>query len=125
MDVWPVIEGRPGATNPHPAYLVYYNVGELQAVMSGPWKLLLPHRSQTLGGRPGGTNGTPAPYQPMWVGLELYHLGRDPGETRDVAMENPGVVRDLLLHAEAARVDLGDGLTRRTGAGVRAAGRAD
>ncbi len=124
-NVWPLIEGRPGATNPHAAYLVYYNVGELQAVMAGPWKLFLPHRSQTLGGMPGGTNGTPAPYRPMRVGLELYHLGRDPGETTDVAGANPGVVRDLLLHAEAAREELGDGLTRRVGSGVRAAGKVE
>ena len=124
-DVWPLIEGRAGASNPHPAYFIYYNVGELQAVIAGRWKLFLPHRSQTLGGRSGGTNGVPASYRPMRVGLELYDLGSDPGESRDVSGANPGVVREMLRHAEAARGDLGDALTGRVGVGTRPVGRAD
>ena len=41
----------------------------LSAVMRGPWRLV--------------------------HGLELYHLGRDPGQRRDVAAEHPGVVAEL------------------------------
>ena len=36
---------------------------------------------------------------------------------------NPDVVMQLLGHAEAARADLGDALTKRTGSGVREPGR--
>src|SRR5438067_2547081 len=47
MDVWPLLAGEPGAKCPHEAYYFYFNVGELQAVRSGRWKLMLPHGSQT------------------------------------------------------------------------------
>ncbi|MFO0799133.1 MAG: hypothetical protein U0804_16820 [Gemmataceae bacterium] len=46
------------------------------------------------------------------------------GETRDVAAANPGVVRELLAHAERARAELGDSLTGRKGTGVRPCGEA-
>lgn len=124
-DVWPVIEGRHGARNPHPAYFIYYGMGELQAVIAGSWKLFLPHRSQTLATGRGGTNGTPASYRPLPVGLELYDLAGDPGERRNVAGMHPEVVQSLLRHAEEARLDLGDSLTRRVGSGVRPVGKAE
>jgi len=122
-DVWPIISGQPGATNPHPAYFFYYNSGDLQAVRSGDWKLLLPHTSRTLGGRAGGRDGIPARYQPLPVGLELYNLRDDPGETRNVADAHPAVLTRLLSFAEDARQELGDAKTRRTGRGVREPGR--
>jgi arylsulfatase A-like enzyme len=121
-DVWPILAGQPGATNPHPAYYFYYNVGELQALRSGDWKLMLPHTARTLRDQPAATGGVPAKYLPLPVGLELYHLRRDPGETHNVAAGNPEVLTRLLALAEDARQDLGDSLTRRTGTGTRPAG---
>lgn len=123
LDVWPILRGDVGATNPHAAYYIYYNQGDLIAVRSGDWKLFLPHVSQTLAGGPGGTNGVPARYQPLRVGLELYNLRRDPGETTDVSRAEPEVLSRMLLLAEEARLDLGDARTRRVGAGVREVGR--
>ena len=35
LDVWPLLAGHPGATNPHDAYLFYYGKNELQALVSG------------------------------------------------------------------------------------------
>ncbi len=123
LDVWPILRGAPGATNPHSAYFTYYNQGDLIAVTSGDWKLFLPHVSQTLAGGSGGTNGAPARYLPLRVGLELYNLRSDPGETRDVAAHEPEVLNRMLLLAEEARLDLGDARTRRVGSGVREPGR--
>lgn len=123
LDVWPLLSGQRGATNPHAAYYFFYQQGDLQALRSGEWKLLLPHTSRTLGGRPGGRDGTPAPYQPLQVGLELYNLARDPGETRNVADQHPDVVQRLLVLADQAREDLGDPATQRTGRGTRPPGR--
>jgi arylsulfatase len=123
LDVWPIIIGQRGATNPHAAYFFYYNQGELQALRSGDWKLHLPHTSRTLGGKPGGKGGEPTAYQPLKVGLELYDLKRDPSETTNVAEQQPEVVKRLLALAEEARADLGDALTKRNGAGVREPGR--
>jgi len=124
LNVWPIIAGDPRATNPHEAYYFYYRNNELQAVMSGRWKLQLPHTYRTLAGRPGGRDGRPVNYEQTVIDeAELYDLGGDIGEVRDVAGENPGIVSRLNELAERARVDLGDLLTRRKGNSVRPAGR--
>lgn len=54
MDVWPILAGEESAHNPHEAYFIYYNQNDLQAVISGRWKLMLPHSYNSLGGSPGG-----------------------------------------------------------------------
>ncbi len=59
----------------------------------------------------------------MKVGLALYDLDADAGETRDVSAAHPEVVAGLQALAERAREDLGDTLTQRTGKGVREPGR--
>lgn len=126
LDVWPLITGAKGATNPHAAYFTYYRQNELHAVTSGDgrWKLYLPHTFNTLAGRPGGTNGIPAKYQSAQVfAPELYDLKNDIGETTNAAPANPEIIRRLLVFAEEARADLGDALTRRIGSGVREPGR--
>jgi arylsulfatase len=126
LDVWPLISGQPGATNPHEAYLYYYDVNELQAVASGDgrWKFQLPHTYRTLAGRPGGRGGTPAKYEQVKVTKpELYDLAADIGETTDVAPEHPDVVARLQSVADRAREELGDALTKRKGRGVREPGR--
>jgi hypothetical protein len=56
------------------------------------------------------------------MSLSLFDLDADPGETTDVAADHPPVVERLLELAEKARAELGDGLTRRAGSGVRAPG---
>jgi arylsulfatase A len=122
-NVWPLIAGEAGAASPHDAYFFYYARNELQALRSGPWKLILPHTYRTLAGKPGGEEGMPVPYEQVRVGLELYHLGNDVGETRNVIEDHPRVKELLLALAEQARVELGDTLTERQGAGVREPGR--
>ena len=126
LDVWPIISGKREAKNPHAAYWLYYEVNELQAIVSGDgrWKLQLPHTYRTLGGKPGGHGGTPAPYeQSKLETAELYDLMNDISETRDVAAVHPYVVRILELEAEKARKELGDALTKRIGKGTREPGR--
>lgn len=121
-DAWPVIRGQPFARSPQEAYYFYYNQGDLQALRSGRWKLHLPHMALALNGKPPGKDGSPVPHDRLEVGLELYDLKSDPGETRDVAAHNPRVVRRLQGLAEGARRDLGDAATKVKGAGVREAG---
>jgi len=124
LDVWPLFAGDSSAKNPHDAYFFYYNVNELQAVRSGDWKLFFPHTSRTMKGQAPGKDGIPGKYKPLPVAHELYNLHDDIGETRDVAAENPEIVKRLEALAEQAREDMGDKLTGRVGKGTREPGRA-
>ncbi len=122
-DIWPLIASDPQAKNPHEAYYFYYETNQLQAVLSGPWKLHLPHTYHTLAGQPGGRDGKPAPYQQRKIGTELYDLEGDVGETTNVVGQHPEIVKRLEALAERCRADLGDSLTNRIGKGVREPGR--
>lgn len=120
-DIWPLLAGTGDETSPHEAFYCYYS-GELQAVRDRRYKLHLPHSYRTLAGRTGGTEGKPVPYEQRRIGLELYDLQSDPGETTNVADKHPDVVARLSHHANVARQDLGDRLTRTRGSGIRPPG---
>lgn len=121
-DILPLLTHAEGASSPQKAYFFYYHVGELQAVRSGRWKLILPHKYRTMQGQTPGKDGKPGQYRMVQVGMELYDLQADPGETRECSAQQPEAVKQLLEHAERARADLGDSLTKRTGSGIRKAG---
>jgi arylsulfatase A-like enzyme len=110
-DIRPILWGEPDAQSPHETFY-YYCYTHLQAVRSGPWKLVLPrpeHPAWTgFSGRFHG-NGVAAP--------ELYNVDDDLGETRNVASDHPEIVARLMERVEAARRDLGD--YDRIGAGAR------
>jgi arylsulfatase len=129
----PLLLGEPGAKGRDEFW--YYSTGELQAVRLGPWKLHLPHEYLTLAAAPGhggkpanfgrinpGTTGAITNsglsgiasrhgYRFEKIGLVLYNLQDDPGETHDVAAQRPDIVARLQKVAAAARADLGDTLT--------------
>jgi arylsulfatase A-like enzyme len=123
MDVWPILAGKKGARNPHEAYFIYYNRNDLQAVISGRWKLVLPHTYNSLAGNPGGKDGQPSQYQKIQADLSLFDLETDIGETRNVAGSNPQVLERMLALAEKARNDLGDDLVKKVAKGAREPGR--
>jgi arylsulfatase A-like enzyme len=131
-DILPLLEGKPGAKSPHEA-LVFYGGNELQAIRSGPWKLHFPHPYITVDGEP-GRDGKPARFGQMKpkaitqsgiagiasrhgyrvenIGLSLYNLNDDPGETHDVSKEHPEIVARLQKLAEPTRKELGDTLLK-------------
>jgi arylsulfatase len=124
LDIWPLLAGDPKAKNPHDAYFFWYQDNQLQAVLSGKWKLQLPHTYRTLGGKPGGLDGRPAPYEQRKIEqAELYDLEADINEATDLASQHPDIVKRLEALAEQARDELGDSLTKRKGRGVREPGR--
>jgi arylsulfatase A-like enzyme len=120
-DIGPLLRGQRGVRTTDDPLLFYYGV-ELRAVRAGRFKLVLPHRSQTLDGPP-GSGGKPGRYKIVDVPLALYDLEDDVAESRDVASAHPDVVGRMQVLVERARTDLGDALTGRTGTGVRERGR--
>jgi arylsulfatase len=126
LDVWPLLAGLEGASNPHDAYWYYFATNELHAVVSGDgrWKLQLPHVYRSVIPGSGGHRGVPNKYREIPIREpELYDLVSDRGETTNVAGRRPDVVARLLDEAERARSELGDSLTNRQGRGLRPAGR--
>jgi arylsulfatase A-like enzyme len=123
-DIGSLLRGTPTPADHNATYFFYYEDNQLQAVLSGRWKLMLPHTYRTLQGQPAAHGGVPSRYvQRALPKAELYDLETDPGETRDMAATHPDVVRRLETLADTARADLGDTLTGRVGTGVRPAGR--
>jgi len=122
LDILPLLVGKDGAKNPHASYWFYYKQNELHAVSSGAWKLVLPHNYRSLDGGKGGDGGRPVPYLSQDAPMALYDLAADPGETTDLAEKHPEKVAELMKHAEAARAELGDSLTKRQGSGNRPPG---
>lgn len=123
LDVWPLIAGASGASNPHEGYYHYYNRNDLQAVRQGDWKLMFAHTSRSMQGAEPGRDGIPGKYTQIKVGRALYNLKDDRAELRDVANDHPEIVARLEVLAEKARADLGDDLSGRPATGSRPAGR--
>jgi arylsulfatase A len=122
-DIRPLLFGDGSARSPHEAFYCYYGGGQLQAVRNDRFKLVFPHSYRTLRGQAGGTGGNPVSYQQNKIGLSLFDLDHDVSETTNVITEYPDVVKELTAAAERAREDLGDKLTKRTGKGIRPAGK--
>jgi len=142
LSVKGLLLGEPGARAPHEA-LFFYSGDELQAVRSGPWKLHFPHAYLTVAAEP-GRDGKPsnwgklAPkaitqsgvegiasrhgYRVAPLELSLFNVVDDPGETRNLAAQNPDVVQRLSALAQHMRRELGDTLQKTKGSEVRAVG---
>jgi arylsulfatase A-like enzyme len=104
----------------------WYHRGNLEAMLSGSWKLHFPHKYRSLEGREPGNNGIPAKYNyQMQQPLALYDLSNDPAESTDVSAEQPEVLKELLKLAEKARGELGDRLTKRDGTENRLPGKVE
>jgi arylsulfatase A-like enzyme len=108
------------AKSPQEAYYFYYGK-QLQAVRSGKWKLHFPHTYRTMAGQPGGRDGIPTNYTQAKIGLSLFNLGKDIGETTDVKEKHPKVLARLQALGQAMRSELGD--LGQKGSGQREPGR--
>lgn len=122
LDIRPLLLGEKDARSPHDALFFYYANGQLQAMRSGPWKLLFPHTARTMKGQAPGQDGVPGKYAPLPVGLELYQLTEDIGETTNIAAQHADLVTALQAKADVMRAELGDSLTKTPAKGVRPSG---
>ena len=119
-DIGPLVFGESGAISPQEAYYFFWS-RELHAVRSGKWKLHFPHDYRHVGENR-GADGKAAGQSNAKIGLSLYDLEADVGETTNVADKHPEVVARLQALGEKAREELGDALTKRQGKGVREPG---
>jgi arylsulfatase A-like enzyme/acetyl esterase/lipase len=140
-DLTPLLLGEKGAKGR--SNFLYYSGQELHAVRVGDWKLHLPHEYLEVAAEPGkggkpsnfdkitpnsieqsGIRGiaTRHGYRVEKTDVALYDLKSDPGEHKNVAADHPDVVQRLQAVAAAARVDLGDSITKSVGKNVRPAG---
>ncbi len=101
----------------HPFF--YYRRSQLQAVRVGRFKLHLPHDYSSVQGTPAAVR-----METRTIGLSLFDLEADIGETNDVRAEHPAVMERLLELCSLARSDLGDTRDgkRIVGSGVRPPG---
>lgn len=111
-DIRPLLRGEAGARTPQQVFY-HYHLGQLQAVRSGPWKLIVPHVARPNQGKP---------EQTVNVSLQLYNLDEDLSESKDVAQAHPEVVQRLTALAERGRDDLGDESLNIPGKNCRAPG---
>ena len=93
------------AKSPQEAYYFYYG-NQLQAVRQGKWKLHFPHGYRTMAGKPGGTGGIPTRYSQAKIGLSLFDLEKDVGESKDLSKEHPDVVKRLSALGDSFNKDL-------------------
>jgi arylsulfatase A-like enzyme len=119
LDIWPLLAAKPKAQSLRDAFYFYWG-RELHAVRSGKWKLHLPHPYRHL--EQAANDGKAGRYVTEQIGLSLFDLEKDPGESANLAEQNPEVVKRMMVYVERAREDLGDALTKREGKNVRPAG---
>jgi arylsulfatase A len=123
LDIFDLMCSKPGAKCPHEVFYHYFRQGELQAIRSGPWKLMLPHNVNCIVPDQLGGQGKPGKSQMRKITEpELYHLGNDLGETTNLASQKPEVLKSLLELADQGRKELGDSLTKTLGSGIRPCG---
>lgn len=123
VSIWPLLDGSQQSPVQE-AYYFYYHRNELHGMRSGKWKLNFPHTYRTMEGRELGKDGIPGKYNySASIGLELFDLENDIGETEDVSASNPDVMNRLLALAENQRLILGDALTGVEGTDTREPGR--
>ncbi len=123
--IWPLLQQPASAKSPHEALFFYYANNQLQGMRSGPWKMYFPHKSlsnEVAAAKP-GVDGAIGRSGSIVVGTELYHLGQDPQEKKNVSAEQPEVIKKLNTLADAIRSDLGDSITGVKGKSVRPAER--
>jgi len=105
-NISPLMFGEEGAKSPHDVFYHYDGGNRLMALRSGKWKLMFPQRySSPIG----GTGGMPGKGQRQEIGLSLFNLEDDIGETTNVADQHSEVVERLTRLADEMRQKLGHG----------------
>ena len=108
--------------SPHDALYFYWG-NQLQAVRVGDWKLHFPHDYGSIEGKTGATGGKPNGYNKKQIGVSLYNIRQDIGESKNLADSEESVVELLKQKADFIRAEIGDTNTRQKGTGIREPGK--
>lgn len=102
LNVWPLISGQAGATNPHRFYALS-NAKNFEGIITadGRWKLHLPHGYRHV--HYPAHDGAGGKYTQFKIELSLFDLKADPYETTNVIADHPEIARELQALAEAHR----------------------
>jgi arylsulfatase A-like enzyme len=103
-DISPIMRGEPGAKSQYNAFFYHWG-SQLQAVRSGPWKLHFPHMYRHQTGKP-GQDGNGGVEIDTAIGLSLFNLDQDIGETKNLANDYPNIVQKLTNLADEHLKDL-------------------
>ena len=115
-DISPILEVKPAAKSPQEAYYFYWG-DALHAVTSGKWKLHFPHPYLHI--LEGGVDGKPGKSETRKIELSLFDLDADISESKNVADQNPDIVKKLQILGDKIREELGDSLTNKKGSNLR------
>lgn len=107
--------------SPRKDFVYYFDNNNLKAVRTSRWKLVLSCKSLTYRKDLPGRNGAAGAVSYEDMPMALYDLRTDPGENTDVQSFYPETVQALTKIAERYRKELGDGITKTKGNGVRPA----
>jgi len=118
-DILPLMTGKSDAS-PHEAYYFYYGK-QLQAIRSGKWKLVFPHKYRIV--LTEGKDGIPGKNGQGTTPLALFDMEKDPGEKDSLVEQYPKVVAELQKLANGMRHRLGDSLTGTKGTENREPGK--
>lgn len=101
-NVWDLITGKPGATNPN-VYYPFSTAERFEGLISGDgrWKLHLPHPYRWL--VQSGNDGAAGKYAQREIGLSLFDMENDPFELNNVIDRYPEAARRMIGLAEEHR----------------------
>lgn len=122
INILPLLKGEKNA-NPRDHFVYYYGNNQLEAIRKGNYKLVFPHKARSYKLNLPGYDGFPGAQPNVDAPLALYDLQSDPGETLDVQVKFPEVVKDLQALADTYRQTLGDALTNVNGTENREPGK--
>ncbi len=92
-DIGPLMLGEKGAKSPHETYVLHHGPG---TVRSGKWKFY-PWKEKKTGSTRGGDRPGPLSTDPV----QLYDTDADISETRNLAADNPDIVKELQAAYDA------------------------
>lgn len=99
-DIRPLLAGKLGAKSPYDAFIYHVRFGKRSGIRMGNWKLIVDVDARTW----------------KHKGTALYHLEKDPGESKNRAAENPDKVKELKARLGSFERELEK--TKRSAGGV-------